>query len=283
MTKFNLHTVRTLADKYFEASITREESDILREAATEIIADPGSLPDEDPRLFSDIQVIASIFSCMDSETAEISGSAPAGLEMMLDKHISTLARKSRASIFRRVLIPVASCAAVAAILLTIGINLRTDSDDTLLQPLQPATSSITAMVTASDTVAASPATVLPVEAPNQIATASAAPSVRKRKSPTPQIHTVSLAKPEILPAIQPATITTAKLPEVPEFITDITSMVAAASIDPTKVMIQPITTYSQVVFNVCETADLVSEAFSGISQTLAMVSHSISTAEPAAE
>lgn len=275
----DIEGLRLLAQKYFDASITIEETAELLAA----VSAPGSLghiAKTDPELASDISLILHIYSL---PSAGACTAVPDGLEERLDRHISILARKPR-SLFRKWVIAASSAAAAAIIAITtVSIHdssqpsgiASADSAElfpelTLSLPSAGEAAGI-ASIDKADTDAP-----LPAEQTER----HAASPLRKRVPASPrkvsaaQLETVVSAEATISAAMPDI----ASLPYFAEPVAEIVPAIAAATIDPVNIMIQPLSTISQSFDNVYESLDIVSKAFSDVNTVIKDAAQSVETA-----
>lgn len=285
MTTPDIKNLGILIEKYFSAQISPQETLILSETASEILQNPGNLSLSHPKLLADLAVIRGLEDYLSVQREGDSINIPDGLESMLNRHISSLARKDRAKAFRRRILHMASCAAAIALFATVGF--RYLGEEKLSDV--PSRSQQTEIAASLDNHPDSSGTITIPPITDVTKKISESATLAKASSHQPSRHAASVVSSgsdlkmrekhsEMLPEAILSTAASIKIPDFPVMITDISPMIAAASIDPAKIMIQPLTTFGQTVFNVCETADIISDAFSGISQTLAMVSETISSA-----
>lgn len=274
MIKNDLHTVRQLTEKFFNATLSDHESERLSGYAEELTGKNPPFEINDMQLLNDLELIKSLNSHSEACLEALALQTPQELELKLESHISRLARDSRRRmIFKRIL-PSAAAAAVVAVVATIGFKATegigiTGHDSQQYASVTPALKSEN---TLSSQMNAKSETPVFAELNRPIKPSPAA-KVSHAATITPVIP------PPAIKAI--ATAATATLPEkinIPNFsdpVIDVMPMIAAASIDPSKVVLQPLSTLSQTVCNVYESVDAVSSSFAGIAETLELVNSSL--------
>lgn len=275
--KIDTTLAKGLVDGFFNASLNSEENAQLHRLCSAIAA--GECPTGlDDHLKRELCAINEIKSFMHSELETLAESTPGRVETMLDSHISVLARRDRVASWRRKIIPFASAAASVALLLTLGWNffLKPSSADSLTtsgitqSEISPDSSHIASNV---GSLLQTPADSLPHQQIMPISNGNmklAQASHRKSSAKSRKLHPATTPK-----ADSGNTEATFRLPDFPEMIPEISNYVAAASIDPSRLIIQPLTTIRQGFSNAHIAADLVSEAFAGISETFAMAGSSL--------
>lgn len=260
--------IKRLTDKFFQGTISPEETDCILDMASHI---PESELEKDSELCRDLRLISGLHALKPSAICD---NIPDGLESRLDSHISLLARNQRRSLWKR--ISAASAAAVvAAAILTVGFSINHQPTDNAL-----------AMV---DTVALLPELTLSVpderpaeeETPRNIAAlpnpavvenvnpSSTSPS----KTPTPKPIRPTMNKMAVSAAIPESdlsiiTSAIACLPSTAAAVQEIKPILASAVVDPYDVLAQPLSTFSQAIDIVMESCKTVEKGFSEAGKTL---------------
>lgn len=278
MTDINQNTVRQLTEKFFNASISDREMSLLSECARNLTGDNPSVMITDRQLLDDLKFIALLDRHSDAALQLIADTTPAGLRTRLDNHISGLARSSRRHTILTRILPAAAAAAVVLIFLTTGIIINSDKTATdSLPPVAKADTEATANNPAEETDSRKETTSIPESLFPKECHSPEASSIAQVKNPVPspglnqdnQQGSGTMAIPADL-----------KLPSIPDPLLDIKPMITSITIDPSALMIQPLSTLSQTVCNVYESVDIVSSAFADIAETIDMVNSSLAMMVP---
>lgn len=274
MIKNDLHTVRQLTEKFFNATLSDQESERLSGYAEELTGENPPFEINDMQLLNDLELIKSLNRHSEACLEALALQTPPELELKLERHISRLARESRRRLIFKRILPSAAAAAVVAVVATIGFKATEGTGITGHESRQYA--SVTPALKSENTSS------------SQVNVKSETPVFAELNRPvqhSPMVktqHTAAIPPVIPAPALQAiATAATATLPEkinIPNFsdpVIDVMPMIAAASIDPSKVVIQPLSTLSQTVCNVYESVDAVSSSFAGIAETFELVNSSL--------
>ena len=138
MTEHDLNTVRHLTEKFFNATISEAEMSLLDKYAESILSgkENGVMPDR--MLLNDLSVVAALHQLNLRTLDNLSAQTPPGLEARLEKHISRLSASSRKRRWRLAATYSGAAAAIAGIILTIGLPSRQPSfPDTNPLPASP--------------------------------------------------------------------------------------------------------------------------------------------------
>jgi len=250
--------IQQLIDRFFEGTISGEETKKLLQAADKIL-DDGLLCDN--RIILDLRMIKALHS---PEVVASAGVVPDNLEEKLDRHISTLYR--RRPLHLRRWIAACSAAATIAAVLTIGFlpdRSRSDSkfseadSSELLPELSlsvPESRQIAQVGTAPDATEKIPETkpsVIPSSPAGKVMTqTSGKASVEKMAKLTEKISEINI-DPTIIAAID-----------------DVKPIIASATVNPSVIFAQPMSTVSQTIDNVYTSFEIVAKALSVNNSTL---------------
>lgn len=273
MTNIELNTVRQLTEKFFNATISENEAERLSGYAEVLAGDNPSFKVSDSKLLNDLTLIRALNCHAEACLKSISAETPRELETKLDEHISRLAGASRKRVVFKRLISFSSAAAVIAAVATFGLryigNGRSESEiSSGYASVQSHFCIPEAIAPQSENTAAH--TTIP-EVQKHAALTSA------RVSHTATIHPVIPSRPSEQSVTTPMGPIHEKIriPDLSDPMIDVMPMIAAASIDPANIVIQPLSTISQTVCNVYESVDAVSASFAGIAETLDLVNSSL--------
>ena len=274
MTEQNIHTVRQLTEKFFNATISQKESKVLADIARDLAGDNPTCRISDMQLLQDLKVVAMLNECASATLQAFSLKTPQGLEQRLSNHISSLAADTRRKRFRRIILPAAGVAAAATLLISVGVNMRFGAESET--PLSPSLYSENSAPSTVEETSSNPI-------PNIVA--EAAPVIAKSSTPvikngvTNKRKNVSYSPATSSPVIMETEIKIPESIELPTFsdpVLEVIPAIAAATIDPSQLALQPLSTLSQTVCNIYESADMVATALAGISETFEMVNSSLS-------
>lgn len=265
--------IRNLLERFFDASISQEEMETLTAAAA-YFSDNSADICGDPEIRAGLDAVAAIQAASRQILLQ---EIPIGIEERLDRHISSLARKN--SWQKKWLFPISTAAAVA-LFATIGSGL-------FEQP-----SSQPALYSVSEKTAPKPRTVTPHSStlsnvasatitPDENSGGAASPSKPLPISRQTSRHSRQASLKEPSAAVTPAMIqevssTIRNLPPASDMVVGISPVIAAATIDPSVILAQPLSTISQSVENVYESLEIVSRAFSEINMTVSSAAEGIS-------
>lgn len=254
-------TIRTLIQRFFDATISPEEMDTLLAVAScpeKYLGD-----NKNAVLAADLTLIASLGTA--SERI-LEAAVPPGLEQKLERHISRLAGKPK--LRKKWLYSLSAAAAIAAIF-TIGIKVS------VMQPSMPTLDAIDSSDTSTFALALPPLEKN-VEVKNLGETASVSSPVASvrvsGKTRKPKVYVKSCPA-QSAEKIEPVQIhdvlpSLGKMPSVSDLMADITPTLSVVSIDPAGILAQPLSTLSQSVDNVYESLDIVAKALSGVNASI---------------
>ena len=281
MTEHDLNTVRHLTEKFFNATISEAEMSLLDKYAESILSgkENGVMPDR--MLLNDLSVVAALHQLNLRTLDNLSAQTPPGLEARLEKHISRISASSRKRKWRLAATYSGAAAAIAGIILTIGLPSRQPSfPDTNPLPASGQLAAVASTPTAEESHAIDPTTIT-VAAPGNASVRIQYKSIRKDKKKTTNVTTLNLKAETKTPLPEPLSLPpNMKIPDFTEPVAEIRPMLAAAIIDPSEIVMQPLTTLSQTVSNVYESVDIVSSAFAGIADAFEMVNSSLALLSP---
>lgn len=254
-------TIRTLIQRFFDATISPEEMDTLLAVAScpeKYLGD-----NDDTVLAADLTLIASLGTASEKilETA-----VPPGLEQKLERHISRIAGKPK--LRKKWLYSISAAAAIVAVF-SIGIKVS------VTQSSLPAQNAIDSPDTSSFALALPPLENN-VRVENTGGTASVSSPVASvnvsEKTRKPKIHVKSSTS-QSAEMIEPVQIhdvlpSLGKMPSMSDLVADITPTLSVVSIDPAGMLAQPLSTLSQSVDNVYESLDIVAKALSGVNASI---------------
>ncbi|MDE6096136.1 MAG: hypothetical protein K2G52_08105 [Muribaculaceae bacterium] len=279
MTDKELNTVRHLTEKFFNATLSASEEQALYSYAEELAGDNPSSLTSDPQLLNDLELIRSLKRHSEATLEALTLLTPPSLETTLENHISRLARTDRKKFFFKRAISLSSAAAILAAVATIGFKAYDQSGNekpvahtyaTLSAPLND--QEIKTSETESPNLNTHSFNATEKSLTHPAAKASHAPKTRHALPSEPSLQTATA----VLASVQEKII----LPDFADPEINIMPLIAAASIDPSSVVMQPLSTISQTVCNVYESVDAVSMSFAGISDALDLVNSSLALVSP---
>ncbi len=274
MIRYDINTVRQLTDKFFNATITEKENEALAKFAKELTENGNNIVSSDPQLMADLQMIASLNDFSSHTLASLASRTPEGLEERLEKSISAMARESRWKRIKTAFIPAISAAAAVALIFTIGYRYTGAPEP------QPSNENLNTTIYIAKI--AEPKPVLQMTQAESAPKAVAENSKNAKKAAKSAGAVKHMMKNSIQsvvdePEEQFAEI---KLPENIGTIENIIPVLAAATIDPAQIALQPLSTLRNSVCNAYESVDMVSTAFAGIAETFSMVNNSLALLNP---
>ena len=270
-----LDKIRILLDKYFDATATPDEVEILKASANDVVSGEISCPDSN--LKEQLRFINAIEGYSEKILSAYSESAPSDLETRLETHISSLAagsaeRKRRP--FLAKFLPYSAAAVAAAIVAVAGIKYFSPQEDgNVAQQILIAynsTASIEATVSESIPSLIASSAISSPHTPSQN-------TKHTKRTPKPS---TSAAASSPLPSESP-TLNSQPSPTTlsPFSISEETFRVMPAGInariETAHILVQPISTLSQSINNIYESVAAVSEALSGVSSSFEAVSNSL--------
>ena len=279
MTDKELNTVRHLTEKFFNATLSASEEQALYSYAKELAGDNPSSLTSDPQLLNDLELIRSLKRHSEATLEALTLLTPPSLETTLENHISRLAKADRKKFFFKRAISLSSAAAILAAVATIGFKAYDQSGNekpvahtyaTLSAPVNDQEIKASGTESHNHNTPSFNATEKPLTRP--AAKASHAPKTRHALPSEPSLQTATA----VLASVQEKII----LPDFADPEINIMPLIAAASIDPSSVVMQPLSTISQTVCNVYESVDAVSMSFAGISDALDLVNSSLALVSP---
>ena len=274
MANNDIYTVRQLTEKFFNATLSDQESERLSGYAEDLTGPNPSFEVNDMQLLNDLELIKSLNSHSEAYLKALALQTPPELEQILDNQISKLARSSRRRLIFKRLIPMTAAAAVVAVVATVGFKATEGINMENPQKLQYASTPDNAEAGKQS----SPQLTGSSESPSFIEINKPVEHVAAKVSNSPALHqALSVQTAQALSAVAIATEPEKiNLPYFSDPVIDVMPMIAAASIDPSNIVIQPLSTLSQTVCNVYESVDAVSSSFAGIAETLDLVNSSLS-------
>lgn len=254
-------TIRTLIQRFFDATISTEEMDTLLTVAS--CPEKYLKDNKNAVLAADLTLIASLGTASEKIlVADI----PSGLEQKLERHISRLAGKPK--LRKKWLFSISAAAAVVAIL-TVGIKVSVTQQSMPTQYAidSPDTSALSLALPTLENIGKEENVRRTAPGSSPVASVRISEKTRKLKVPVNKTAAGSTEKSEpvqiheVLPSL-------GTMPSVGDLVADITPTLSAVAIDPAGILAQPLSTLSQSVDNVYESLDIVAKAFSGVNASI---------------
>lgn len=246
---------------------------VLADIARDLAGENPTCEINDRQLLQDLRVVAMLNECASATLKDFSLKTPEGLEERLSNHISSLTANTRRQRFRRIIFPSVSVAAAATLIISVGVNMRfgAESGTPLSPPLYPEISAISG----NEETSSNPMSNIVAEAAPTIAKKSM-PVIKNGVAKRYNVSHSSATPSQAITDIEIKIPTSIELPLFSDPVLEVIPAIAAATIDPSQLALQPISTLSQTVCNIYESADMVATALSGISETFEMVNSSLS-------
>ncbi|MBD5358244.1 MAG: hypothetical protein HDR88_14845 [Bacteroides sp.] len=280
--------IKKMLSQYFEATISPNDMANLETLASQVASGVCNCPDESVK--ADMMLIYSLNRFAANSLSEVSASVPDTLEDRLSNHISMLAAESRKKYrksFIRRLTTYSAAASVIAVMGIVGFNYLTHEETPSAPQILIADASLSEK---ADNPPAelfnSPATE--VSSPAKVSSKTTAKSGNRKKAVTKTSANSKIARPTETSTEKEVFLAEANeaLDPVPPFAKDayIVSEEAfkvvpsgiTAYVETNNILIQPLSTLSQSIYNIYESVEMVADALSAIPTAFDAVSSSLS-------